>query len=108
MIKVSALISLLKKNNSNFFTGVPDSVLKELSSSLQNKAQAELEKLDKDLNVKINDSADTIEKNKQKSLDQIQEQIHDITKLTLSKVVQFNISNDDIKKAVKSVEKSLN
>tara|TARA_B110000027_G_C16097071_1_gene291294 strand:- start:676 stop:1776 length:1101 start_codon:yes stop_codon:yes gene_type:complete len=36
MIKVSALISLLKKNNSDFFTGVPDSVLKELSSSLQN------------------------------------------------------------------------
>ena len=35
MIKVSTLINLLKKNNSNFFTGVPDSVLKELSSSLQ-------------------------------------------------------------------------
>jgi phosphonopyruvate decarboxylase len=37
MIKVSSLINLLKKNNSNFFTGVPDSVLKELSISLQNK-----------------------------------------------------------------------
>jgi len=35
MIKVSALINLLKKNDSVFFTGVPDSVLKELSSSLQ-------------------------------------------------------------------------
>jgi phosphonopyruvate decarboxylase len=35
MIKVKTLINLLKKNNSNFFTGVPDSVLKELSSSLQ-------------------------------------------------------------------------
>ena len=37
MIKVNSLIDLLKKNNSNFFTGVPDSVLKELSSSLKNK-----------------------------------------------------------------------
>ena len=37
MIKVNALINLLKKNNSDFFTGVPDSVLKELSISLQNK-----------------------------------------------------------------------
>ena len=37
MIKVNSLINLLKKNNSNFFTGVPDSVLKELSISLQNK-----------------------------------------------------------------------
>src|SRR5210317_1482164 len=35
MIKVNTLINLLKKNNTNFFTGVPDSVLKELSSSLQ-------------------------------------------------------------------------
>ena len=37
MIKVNALINLLKKNNSNFFTGVPDSVLKELSFSIQKK-----------------------------------------------------------------------
>ena len=35
MIKVKALINLLKKNKSNFYTGVPDSVLKELSFSLQ-------------------------------------------------------------------------
>jgi phosphonopyruvate decarboxylase len=37
MIKVNSLIDLLKKNNSDFFTGVPDSVLKELSYSLQKK-----------------------------------------------------------------------
>ena len=37
MIKVNSLINLLKKNNSDFYTGVPDSVLKELSISLQNK-----------------------------------------------------------------------
>ena len=39
MIKVNSLINLLKKNDSNFFTGVPDSVLKELSSSLKNKSK---------------------------------------------------------------------
>ena len=39
MIKVNTLINLLKKNNSDFFTGVPDSVLKELSISLQNKSK---------------------------------------------------------------------
>jgi phosphonopyruvate decarboxylase len=37
MIKVNTLIDLLKKNNINFFTGVPDSVLKELSFFLKNK-----------------------------------------------------------------------
>ena len=39
MIKVSSLINLLKKNNNKFFTGVPDSVLKELSYSLQKKSR---------------------------------------------------------------------
>jgi len=39
MIKVSYLINLLKKNKSNFFTGVPDSVLKELSYYLKNKGE---------------------------------------------------------------------
>ena len=37
MIKVDALISLLKKNNTEFYTGVPDSVLKEFSTILKNK-----------------------------------------------------------------------
>ena len=35
MIKVNSLIDLLKKNNTKFYAGVPDSVLKELSYSLQ-------------------------------------------------------------------------
>jgi phosphonopyruvate decarboxylase len=39
MIKVNSLVNLLKKNNSDFFTGVPDSVLKELSITLQNKSK---------------------------------------------------------------------
>ncbi len=37
MIKVTTLINLLKKNGTDFFTGVPDSILKELSSSLESK-----------------------------------------------------------------------
>ena len=37
MIKIDSLINILKKNNNNFFTGVPDSVLKELSIYLQTK-----------------------------------------------------------------------
>ena len=39
MIKVKSLINVLKKNKSNFFTGVPDSVLKELSFELKNKSK---------------------------------------------------------------------
>jgi|TARA_B110000263_G_C15299350_1_gene507162 phosphonopyruvate decarboxylase len=37
MIKIKSLINILKKNNSNFFSGVPDSILKELSLYLQTK-----------------------------------------------------------------------
>ena len=36
MINIETLIKLLKKNNCDFYSGVPDSVLKELSSSLKN------------------------------------------------------------------------
>ena len=37
MINVISLINILKKNHSNFFTGVPDSTLKQLSIYLQTK-----------------------------------------------------------------------
>ena len=39
MIEANSLINLLKKNKTDFFCGVPDSVLKELSFSLQNKSK---------------------------------------------------------------------
>ncbi len=39
MIKIESLINLLKKNKCDFFSGVPDSVLKELSSILKNKTK---------------------------------------------------------------------
>ena len=39
MIEVSSLINLLKKNKTDFFSGVPDSVLKELSYFLQSKSK---------------------------------------------------------------------
>ena len=37
MIEIASLINLLKKNNINFFSGVPDSLLEELSTYLENK-----------------------------------------------------------------------
>ena len=36
MLSVNSLIKVIKKNNCSFFTGVPDSVLKELCFSLEN------------------------------------------------------------------------
>ena len=39
MIKINSLINVLKKNDINFFTGIPDSVLIGLSHFLQNKSK---------------------------------------------------------------------
>ena len=83
-------------------------ILKSTSNSLQKKAEEELENLDKELDLKINDSAKTIEKNKKESLENIENQINDITKLTLSKIIKLNISDEEIKKAVKSAGRSVN
>ncbi len=83
-------------------------LIKSSSISLQDKTQAELNKLDKELEAKIDDSAKAIEKSKNESVSQIQEQIHEITKLTISKVGTFNVSDDEIKKAVSSLERSIN
>ena len=65
-------------------------------------------KIDKELNNKIDQSATTIEKNKIDSLKEIQNQISEITKLTLSKVAVFKISDDEVNTAIKNVERSLN
>ena len=61
-----------------------------------------------ELDAKIDQSSATIEKNKNESVLQIQNQINEITKLTLSKVAAFDVSDDEIKNAVKSSERSIN
>ena len=83
-------------------------MIKSSSIALQDKAQTELKKLDKELETKIDESAKAIDESKSGSLSQIQEQIHEITKLTLSKVATFNVSDDEIKKAVSNSERSIN
>ena len=83
-------------------------MIKSSSHSFQDKAQIELTKLDKELDAKIEQSSETIEKNKNESVLQIQNQINEITKLTLSKVAAFDVADDEIKSAIKSTERSIN
>ena len=83
-------------------------MIKSSILSLQEKAQVNLNKLDKELDAKIENSTENIEKNKKESVSQIQTQINEITKLTLSKVSSFDISDDEIKNAIKSIERSIN
>ena len=83
-------------------------MIKTTSKSLQDKAQVELTRLEKSLDVKIDESHETIEKSKNKSVAQIHSQINEITKLTLSKVASFDVSDDEINNAISSSERSIN
>ena len=83
-------------------------MIKSSSVSFQNKTNLELTKLDKELDSKIDQSAKAIEKSKNESVSQIQAQINEITRLTLSKVASFNVSDEEIKSAVKSAERLIN
>ena len=76
------------------------SLIKNSTVNLQNKASKELLKLDNELNKKIEKSAKVIETNKKESLKQIHEQIHEITKLTLSKLSSVQINDQEIKESV--------
>ena len=76
------------------------SLIKNSTVNLQNKASEELSKLDSELNKKIEKSAKVIENNKKESLKQIYEQIHEITKLTLSKLSSVQINDQEIKESV--------
>ena len=82
-------------------------IIKTTSINLQEKTAIELVKLDKNLDKKIHDSANNIEKSKSDSLNQIHDQIYEITKLIFYKITNFKVSNLDVKDAVTAVERKI-
>ena len=79
-------------------------MIKTSTINLQKKTVKELVKLDKNLYKKIDDSAKDIEQNKNDSLNQIHDQIHEITKLIFSKITNFKVSSLDVKDAVAKID----
>ena len=82
-------------------------LIKSANQNLQAHTAKELEKLDNSLNAKLDESSSIIEKNKADSLNQINDQIFDITKLTLSKISSIVVSDNDIKDIVTSEQQKL-
>ena len=82
-------------------------LIKSTNQSLQDHATKELDKLDKLLNRKLDESSSQIEKNKSDSLNQINDQIYEITKLTLSRISSINVNDEDIKDVVKNVKQEV-
>jgi len=83
-------------------------MIKKSSILLEDKIQDQLTKLDIELDSKIEASAKAIEKNKNESVSKIRSQINEITKLTLLKIASLDVSDNEIKNAIKSTESSLN
>ena len=78
--------------------------IKGAIQNIQAKSLEELSNLDKILNKKIEDSGLAIEKNKNNSLEQINSQIFEITKLTLNKISTLNIDDSEIKNSIEKMK----
>ena len=102
--KAEAIQKILEDKLRNARTETAE-MIKTTSINLQEKTAIELVKLDKNLDKKIHDSANNIEKSKSDSLNQIHDQIYEITKLIFSKITNFKVSNLDVKDAVTAVER---
>ena len=63
-----------------------------------------LEKIDESLNLKLEEASNTLNKNKNESLKEINDQIYNITKLALSKVSNIQTNDTEIKEAVEIVK----
>ena len=104
--KAEAIQKLLEDKLRNARTETAE-IIKTTSINLQEKTAIELVKLDKNLDNKIHDSANKIEKSKSDSLNQIHDQIYEITKLIFYKITNFKVSNLDVKDAVTAVERKI-
>ena len=77
-----------------------DKLIKKSLISFQKKSDEELINIDKKLENKIDESSKIILNNKNDAVNQINQQIFEITKLTLSKITSIKISDLEIKNSV--------
>ena len=77
-----------------------ETLIRNSTINLQNKSSQELLNLENKLNAIIDDSQKIIENNKKKSLKLIDDQIYEVTKLTISKLSSIKIEDKEIKKFV--------
>ena len=67
-----------------------------------------MEKIDNTINLKIDEASATIKKIKAESLKQINDEIYEITKLTLSKISNIKADDNEIKDVITSVQQKDN
>tara|TARA_B100001121_G_scaffold147636_1_gene129284 strand:- start:523 stop:1014 length:492 start_codon:yes stop_codon:yes gene_type:complete len=85
-----------------------DAQIKETIMSLQDDVTSKLVKLDKDLEDKILKSEKEIIKNRDNEIKNIDKEILNITKITISKITNIDISDNEINSIIKSQKEALN
>mgnify|MGYP003950948013 CR=1 FL=1 len=83
-------------------------LIKSKIIDLQKISINEITKIDEEMDKKINAFSKVVEKNKKESFAQIQHQIFEITKLTLSKIGNFKVNDDEINEAINLSGRNLN
>lgn len=79
-----------------------DEKIKKAISSLESDVSTKLSNLDEELEIKISNSEKEILKSKESQMKNIDNEIANITKITVSKITNLDISESEIEQAIKT------
>ena len=85
-----------------------DEKIKNTINNLQEDASSQLFALDRELEKKVLDAEKEIKKNKDNQIKNINDEIANITKLTLRKITDIELSDSDLNKVIETNKVSLN
>ncbi len=85
-----------------------DEKIKETINALQEDVSSQLSSLDKDLEKKVSDAEKEILKSKNDQMKNINNEIANITKLTVGKITDIKLSDDEINKVIETHKGSFN
>jgi|TARA_B100001989_G_C24454055_1_gene420604 F-type H+-transporting ATPase subunit b len=85
-----------------------DEKIKNTINNLQEDASSQLFALDRELEKKVLDAEKEIKKNKDNQIKNINNEIANITKLTLGKITDIELSDSDLNKVIETNKVSLN
>ena len=79
-----------------------DEKIKKTINDLQQDVSSQLSSLDKDLEKKVSDAEKEIVKNKDNQMKNINDEIANITKLTVGKITEIELSDNEINKVIET------
>ena len=85
-----------------------DEKIKETINALQEDVSSQLSSLDKDLEKKVSDAEKEILKSKDDQMKNINNEIANITKLTVGKIADIELSDNEINKVIETHKGSFN